>query len=329
MERMLLVAVLVAVVILIVFLLRLTDRLQARAGENSRTQEESFTALENRMYRLSATNAELLERQSARMDERLMQLHKGLGEMQSLAGGVGELKRILANVKNRGIWGEMQLDNLLRDMLAPGQYAENIAVKPQSAERVEFALKLPGQDEAVWLAIDAKFPQEDYQRLLEARELADTKLAEQALKQLEQRLKGEARAIATKYICPPYTTDFAILYLPLEGLFAEAINLPGLLEELQRKYRVCVAGPSTLAALLNSLQLGFRTLAIQKQTSEVWQLVVALKNDFGLYTESLEKSQRKLLEANNNIETAVARAKIMLKKLEKAEQMQEESKHEE
>ena len=163
--------------------------------------------------------------------------------MQTLAGGVGDLKRILSNVKNRGIWGEMQLGVLLRDLLAPEQFAENVAVKQGSAERVEFALKLPGsKDETVWLPIDAKFPQEDFQRLLEAREQADTAAADIALKQLERRLKSEARDIQNKYLCPPQTTDFAIMYLPIEGLFAEAVNLPGLLDELQRTYRVCVAG---------------------------------------------------------------------------------------
>ena len=171
--------------------------------------------------------------------------------MQTLAGGVGDLKRILSNVKNRGIWGEMQLGVLLRDLLAPEQFAENVAVKQGSAERVEFALKLPGsKDETVWLPIDAKFPQEDFQRLLEAREQADTAAADIALKQLERRLKSEARDIQNKYLCPPQTTDFAIMYLPIEGLFAEAVNLPGLLDELQRTYRVCVAGPTTLACLL-------------------------------------------------------------------------------
>ena len=190
---------------------------------------------------------------------RLEQVHRGLGEMQTLAGGVGDLKRILSNVKNRGIWGEMQLGVLLRDLLAPEQFAENVAVKQGSAERVEFALKLPGsKDETVWLPIDAKFPQEDFQRLLEAREQADTAAADIALKQLERRLKSEARDIQNKYLCPPQTTDFAIMYLPIEGLFAEAVNLPGLLDELQRTYRVCVAGPTTLAALLNSLQMGLK-----------------------------------------------------------------------
>ena len=201
---------------------------------------------------------------------RLEQVHRGLGEMQTLAGGVGDLKRILSNVKNRGIWGEMQLGVLLRDLLAPEQFAENVAVKQGSAERVEFALKLPGsKDETVWLPIDAKFPQEDFQRLLEAREQADTAAADIALKQLERRLKSEARDIQNKYLCPPQTTDFAIMYLPIEGLFAEAVNLPGLLDELQRTYRVCVAGPTTLAALLNSLQMGFKTLAIEKRTGEM------------------------------------------------------------
>ena len=248
---------------------------------------------------------------------RLEQVHRGLGEMQTLAGGVGDLKRILSNVKNRGIWGEMQLGVLLRDLLAPEQFAENVAVKQGSAERVEFALKLPGsKDETVWLPIDAKFPQEDFQRLLEAREQADTAAADIALKQLERRLKSEARDIQNKYLCPPQTTDFAIMYLPIEGLFAEAVNLPGLLDELQRTYRVCVAGPTTLAALLNSLQMGFKTLAIEKRTGEVWRTIAAVKQDFVTFSLVLDKTKKKLQEASGHIDAAARRSRVINKRLD-------------
>lgn len=248
---------------------------------------------------------------------RLEQVHRGLGEMQTLAGGVGDLKRILSNVKNRGIWGEMQLGVLLRDLLAPEQFAENVAVKQGSAERVEFALKLPGRkDETVWLPIDAKFPQEDFQRLLEAREQADTAAADIALKQLERRLKSEARDIQNKYLCPPQTTDFAIMYLPIEGLFAEAVNLPGLLDELQRTYRVCVAGPTTLAALLNSLQMGFKTLAIEKRTGEVWRTIAAVKQDFVTFSLLLDKTKKKLQEASGHIDAAARRSRVINKRLD-------------
>ena len=248
---------------------------------------------------------------------RLEQVHRGLGEMQTLAGGVGDLKRILSNVKNRGIWGEMQLGVLLRDLLAPEQFAENVAVKQGSAERVEFALKLPGsKDETVWLPIDAKFPQEDFQRLLEAREQADTAAADIALKQLERRLKSEARDIQNKYLCPPQTTDFAIMYLPIEGLFAEAVNLPGLLDALQRTYRVCVAGPTTLAALLNSLQMGFKTLAIEKRTGEVWRTIAAVKQDFVTFSLLLDKTKKKLQEASGHIDAAARRSRVINKRLD-------------
>ena len=247
------------------------------------------------------------------------QVHRGLGEMQTLAGGVGDLKRILSNVKNRGIWGEMQLGVLLRDLLAPEQFAENVAVKQGSAERVEFALKLPGsKDETVWLPIDAKFPQEDFQRLLEAREQADTAAADIALKQLERRLKSEARDIQNKYLCPPQTTDFAIMYLPIEGLFAEAVNLPGLLDELQRTYRVCVAGPTTLAALLNSLQMSFRSMAIRKSSDNVWRVLGEVRTEFDKFTDALEKTQQRIETANDELNKLVGvRTRQMQKQLRK------------
>lgn len=239
------------------------------------------------------------------VSDRLAQVSRGLGSMQTLAQGVGDLKKVLTNVKNRGIWGEMQLGNLMADMLAPEQYGTNVAIRPRSQERVEYAIKLPGRtgDNPVWLPIDAKFPLEDYQRLVEAREQGDKDGETLALKQLETRLKSEAKDIRDKYIAPPYSTDFALLYLPLEGLFAEAVSLPGLSSELQRKYRVTLTGPTTFAAVVNSLQLGFRTLAVQRQTSQVWRLVAQINTDLGAFEAATEKAEKKLAEAQSAMES--------------------------
>lgn len=318
--------------------LRSEQNTLARASrmENQTASDRLSEQIDKKMERLTDSTATSLEQIRLTVDEklqstlerrlgesfqqvslRLEQVHRGLGEMQTLAGGVGDLKRILSNVKNRGIWGEMQLGILLRDMLAPEQFSENVAVKPNSNERVEFAIKLPGKDtDDLWLPIDAKFPQEDFQRLLEAREQVDTEAADLALKQLERRLKSEAKDIQTKYISPPHTTDFAILYLPIEGLFAEAVNLPGLLDDLQRNYRVCVAGPTTLAALLNSLQIGFKTLAIEKRTGEVWRTIVAVKQDFTTFSLLLEKTKKKLQEASGHIDAAARRSRVINKRLD-------------
>ena len=299
-----------------------SDRLGEQLDKKLETLTESTAANSEQIRltfdeKLQSTLERRLGESFQQVSLRLEQVHRGLGEMQTLAGGVGDLKRILSNVKNRGIWGEMQLGVLLRDLLAPEQFAENVAVKQGSAERVEFALKLPGsKDETVWLPIDAKFPQEDFQRLLEAREQADTAAADIALKQLERRLKSEARDIQNKYLCPPQTTDFAIMYLPIEGLFAEAVNLPGLLDELQRTYRVCVAGPTTLAALLNSLQMGFKTLAIEKRTGEVWRTIAAVKQDFVTFSLLLDKTKKKLQEASGHIDAAARRSRVINKRLD-------------
>ncbi|MHB9129272.1 MAG: DNA recombination protein RmuC, partial [Candidatus Humimicrobiaceae bacterium] len=220
------------------------------------------------------------------VNDRLEQVYKGLGEMQTLASGVGDLKKVLTNVKSRGTWGEVQLGNLLEQLLIPEQYAVNICTKKGSSERVEFAIKIPGKDDhikSIWLPIDAKFPLEDYQKLVEAQENADPVLAEALGKALEARIKSEAKDIKEKYLDPPYTTDFGILYLPVEGLFAEVVRRMGLFEFLQNNYRVTVTGPTTIAALLNSLQMGFRTLAIEKRTSEVWEILGAVNNYFGKF----------------------------------------------
>jgi DNA recombination protein RmuC len=244
--------------------------------------------------------------------------------MQSLAAGVGDLKRVLTNVKTRGIWGEIHLASLLEQILTPDQYDRNVATKPGSGERVEFAIRLPGREQGekpVWLPIDAKFPQEDYQRLLDAQEQANPVLAEEAARGLEARVKMEARSIKEKYIDPPHTTDFAILFLPVEGLFAEVLRRPGLGDQLQRDYRVVVTGPTTLAALLSSLQMGFRTLAVEKRSSEVWTLLGAVKTEFGRFGDMLEKTQKKLQEASNSIETAAQKSRTIERKLRTVQEL--------
>lgn len=268
---------------------------------------------------------ESLEQKFAQVSQRLAEVHSGLGQIQGLSGGVDDLKKILSNVKTRGIWGELQLGNLLKDMLPAARFAENVEVRPRSGLRVEYALILPGQGEQqVLLPIDAKFPQEDYQRLQQAREQGNNQEAELNLKQLERRLKAEAKDIHDKYICPPYSTDFGVMYLPSEGLFAEALNLPGLADELQRKYRVCIAGPTTLAALVNSLQLGFRTLAVQKRTDEVWRLLAAVKQDLAGLSAALEKNAKKLEEAQSSLANAGKYVNKLSRRLKAVESLEPE-----
>jgi DNA recombination protein RmuC len=230
---------------------------------------------------------------------------------------VGDLKKVLTNVKTRGTWGELQLGALLEQLLAPGQYAANVATKPGSDARVEFAIILPGQggEAVVHLPIDAKFPQEDYQRLLEAQELADATAAEAAAKALEIRIKAEAKDIRDKYLSPPHTTDFGILFLPVEGLYAEVLRRTGLYETLMREYHVTVAGPTTLSAILSSLQMGFRTLAIEKRSSEVWMLLSAVKTEFGKFGDILEKTNKKLQEASNVMDDAARKSRTIERKL--------------
>ena len=252
------------------------------------------------------------------VSDRLEMVHKGLGEMQTLASGVGDLKKVLTNVKTRGIWGEIQLGNILEQVLSPEQYACNVATHKGSNERVEFAVKLPGQSQSeseVWLPIDAKFPQEDYLRLLEASEQGLLEQVEEAGKQLERRIKLEARLVQEKYVDPPHTTDFAIIFLPTESLYAEVVRRPGLLSLLQTNYRVIITGPSTMLALLNSLSVGFRTLAIEKRTSEVWELLGAVKTEFGNFGDILDKTKKKLVEASNSIDTASRRSRSIERKL--------------
>jgi DNA recombination protein RmuC len=331
---------------------RFADSMTLHLGQLSEANErrlgEVRATLEARLKDIEANNAAKLEEMRRTVDEklhatleqrlgesfklvsdRLEQVHRGLGEMQTLAAGVGDLKKVLTNVKTRGIWGEVQLESLLEQLLTPDQYAKNVATVPKSSERVEFAIKLPGRHDApgapgdaatpVWLPIDAKFPREDYERLIDAQERADPVAVEEASRALEGRLRAEAKTIAQKYVAPPYTTDFALLFLPTEGLYAEVLRRPGLSDFLQREYRVSVAGPTTLTALLNSLQMGFRTLAIEKRSSEVWQVLGAVKTEFGKFGEVLARTKTQLETVTRSIEAAQTRTRQMNKRLRDVE----------
>ena len=312
-----------------------TRNQEERAGQMSASVAASLSQLDARMEALRQQNDRQLSEMRRTVDEkltesldkrlndsfaqvsrRLEQVYKGLGEMQTLAVGVGDLKKVLTNVKTRGIWGEMQLGSLLSAVLSPGQYEENVAVVPGAAERVEFALRLPGKGtEVVYLPIDSKFPQEDYLRLVEASQGGDAQAADAARKALLVRMKQEARRIAGKYILPPHTTDFAVMFLPVEGLYAEVAQSPDLCESLQREFRVVVAGPSTLSALLNALQMGFRTLAIQQRSSEVWKLLGAVRSDFDKFADVLEKTRQRLQQATESIDTAFTRTRSIQRRL--------------
>jgi len=298
----------------------LDERLAGLLEENQKKLDEMRATVDEK---LQGTLEKRLGESFRQVSERLEKVHQGLGEMQALAHGVGDLKRVLTNVKSRGTWGEVQLGALLEQVLSPGQYARNVATRRGAAERVEFAIRLPGSDaddaEPVWLPIDAKFPIEDYQRLLEAQERADAGAADEAGRALEQRVRGEGRRIRDKYVCPPATTDFAILFLPTEGLYAEVLRRPGLVEQLQLDCRVTLAGPTTLLALLNSLQMGFRTLAIQKRSGEVWKLLGAVKAQFGDFSALLGKVQQKLDEASNTIGDASRKSRTIERRLGRVE----------
>ncbi len=253
--------------------------------------------------------------------ERLELVQNGLGEMRNLAAGVGDLKRFLSNVKNRGTWGEVQLMAIVEDILIPGQYSTNTAVKPGSLERVELAIKLPGKnhDSPVWLPVDAKFPKEDYERLLDARDSGNKAGIEEAGKNLELRIKISAKEIHDKYISPPSTTDFAIMFLASEGLFAECIGRPGLMEQLQRKYRIILTGPMNFSAVLNSLQMGFRTLAVEQRSGEVWQTLGLVKTEFEKFGTLLDKTRKKLQEAADTVDIADRKSRTISRKLSQAE----------
>jgi len=303
--------------------LRLTmeSRLQSMQASNTEKLDQMRNVVDEK---LQSTLEKRLGESFKQVSERLEQVYTGLGEMRSLAAGVGDLKKVLTNVKTRGTWGEIRLSHILEQILTPEQYAVNVVTRRGGTERVEFAIRLPGQDDAaegvVWLPIDAKFPQEDYQRLLDAQEAADKEAADRALKSLEQRVKLEARSIREKYIDPPHTTDFGILFVPVEGLYAEVLRIPGLCDILQREHRIVVTGPTTLAALLNSLQMGFRTLAIGKRSNAVWALLGSVKTEFGKFGDTLARTRKKLEEATHTIDQAEVRTRAIERSLRQVEE---------
>ncbi len=297
------------------------SKLQSIQIDNAKQLDQMRQTVDEK---LQGTLEKRLGESFKQVSERLEQVHKGLGEMQTLATGVGDLKKVLTNVKTRGTWGEVQLGALLEQVLNPDQFATNVATK-DGGEWVEFAIKLPGQgvdkDETVWLPIDAKFPVEDYQRLIDAQERADVEAAEAAGKQLENRVKGCAGDICQKYLNPPRTTDFGILFMPIEGLFAEVIRRTALTEVIQRECRVVIAGPTTLWSILSSLQMGFRTLAIQKRSSEVWNLLAAVKTEWTKYGDVLDAVQKKLHQASETIEKAKVRSRAVGRKLKDVQEL--------
>ena len=299
--------------------------------------------VEGRLDVLRSENAEKLEQMRLTVDEKLQgtleqrlgasfkvvndsltKVYESVGEMQALAAGVGDLKRILTNVKSRGTWGEVALGNILEEILSADQFARNVEVRPRSSQRVEFAIKLPGDGQLpVWLPIDAKYPTEDYDRLVEATGRGDLEAAEAALRGIEARVRGAAKDICAKYVAPPHTTDFAVMFLPTEGLFAEVIRRPGLVDWLQRECRIMVAGPTTLVSLLSSLRMGFRTLAIQQRSGEVWRVLSAVKTEFEKFSGVLDKVQKKLEEAQKVVEDAGVRRRAVDRKLRDVEVLPE------
>jgi len=323
----------------------LAQQINAMSEANARRLGEMRATLEAQLTQLQQTNATKLDEMRATVDEklhatlqarlgesfkqvadRLEQVHKGLGEMQTLATGVGDLKHLLTNVKTRGMFGEAQLEALLEQVLVPDQYAAQIATRPGSKHVVDFAIKLPGKSDTLdclWLPIDAKFPNEDYERLLDAQQRADKADADAAAKALEARIRLEAKSIADKYIAPPYTTDFAILFLPTEGLYAEVLRRPGLMESLQRDHRITLAGPTTLLAMLGSLQMGFRTLALEKRSSEVWQVLGAVKTEFEKFGGVLAKVKSQTETVLNTLNSAETRSRAMGRALRQVEALPE------
>ncbi len=323
----------------------LAEQLRQLADANDRRLAELRQAVEQRLAALQQGNEAKLEQMRATVDEklhatleqrlgesfkqvaeRLEQVHQGLGEMQNLARDVGSLNRVLTNVKSRGIYGEVQLAGLLEQVFAPEQYAANVETVPGSNARVEYAIRLPGRRDdgaPTWLPIDAKFPREDYERLLDAQERADPAAVEAAAKAIEARLKAEARTIREKYVAPPHTTDFAILFVPTESLYAEALRRPGLVEALQREQRIVLAGPTTLLATLTSLQLGFRTLALERRSAEVWEVLGAVKTEFAKFGDVLAKTKKKLDEASSTIDAAAVRTRAMARQLKAVEALPE------
>ena len=323
----------------------LNTQLQALGEGNARRMAEVRDTLDQQLQQLQKTNAAKLDEMRQTVDEklqttlearlsesfkqvaeRLEQVHQGLGHMKTLAQGVGDLQRVLSNVKTRGIFGEVQLEALLEQVLTIEQYGKQVETKPRSNQRVDFAIKLPGRSDdgtAVWLPIDAKFPREDYERLLDAQDRADPLAAEASAKAMESRIRQEAKSIAESYLAPPHTTDFAILFLPVEGLYAEVLRRPGLMDSLQRDYRVTLAGPTTLLAILNSLHMGFRTLALEKQASEVWKVLGAVKTEFERYGEWVAKVREQVQKAADTLDKADTRSKQMRRALKVVEALPE------
>ena len=318
----------------------LAMQLQGLGESNARRIAEVRATLDTQLAQLQQTNIAKLDEMRRTVDEklqttlearlgesfkqvaeRLEQVHKGLGHMQTLAQGVGDLQRVLTNVKTRGMFGEVQLEALLEQVLTAEQYARQVETRPRSNQRVDFAIRFPGRngDMAVWLPIDAKFPREDYERLLDAQERADTAAADAAARALESRIRQEAKSISESYLCPPYTTDFAILFLPIESLYAEVLRRPGLMDNLQRQYRVTIAGPTTLLAMLNSLHMGFRTLALEQQASEVWKVLGAVKTEFERYGLWVEKVREQVRKASDTLDNAQTRTNQMRRALKAVE----------
>ncbi|MBL8361023.1 MAG: DNA recombination protein RmuC [Rubrivivax sp.] len=302
---------------------RLQETIEARLATlqegNERKLEQMRATVDEKLH---ATLEQRLSESFRQVAERLEQVHRGLGEMQTLARDVGALQRVLSNVKARGVFGETQLAALIEEVLAPEQYARNVATLPGSSERVEFAVRLPGpraDGPPIWLPVDAKFPREDYERLVDAQERADVAAVEAAGKALEQRLRLEARRIREKYVGAPHTTDFAILFVPTEGLYAEALRRPGLVEGMQREHKIVLTGPTTLLATLSSLQMGFRTLALERRSAEVWEVLGAVKTEFGKFGDVLTRTRRKLEEATQTIDSAQQRTRAMERSLKQVE----------
>lgn len=286
-------------------------QLKSLQDDNAQKLEKIRETVDEKLH---ATLEKRLGESFQLVSDRLEKVHQGLGEMQNLAAGVGDLKKVLTNVKTRGTWGEIQLESLLDQLLIPEQYEKNIVTKRGSRDPVEFAIRLP-RERGVFIPIDAKFPKEDYERLIQAQEEGNSVLVEEHAKAIEARIKMEAKKINEKYIDPPQTTDFAILYLPTEGLFAEVLRRPGLFDQLQREFRVIIAGPTTIAAILNALQMGFRTLAVEKRASEVWNLLGSVKNEFSKFGDLLEKAQKKLESAGEEIGNAARKSRTIEKEL--------------
>ncbi len=297
---------------------KLTEKVASQLKEiqenNSKKLEEMRVTVDEKLH---STLEKRLGESFNIVSTQLKSVYEGLGEMQKLATGVGDLKRVLTNVKARGTWGEVQLERLIEQILTPDQYAKNVKTKTSSNAMVEFAIKMPGSqdNEPVWIPVDAKFPLEDYQKLMDAQEIADVNMITEISKAIERRIKQQAKDIQEKYIDPPHTTDFAVMFLPVEGLYAEVLRIPGLFDFIQREHRVTITGPTTFLAVLNSLQMGFRTLAIQKKSSEVWKILGGVKTEFGKFGDVLEKTQKKLQEASNTIDDASKRSRAIERKL--------------